>query len=121
MACVRYIIIGQHLLGNEGYRNNLMILLCHFLKVGLLLYVHDFCPPTLFSLYPQFLFVVLFTFISIEDNFLKEYFTKKVILKANPTQHGFVQYGTQQYNLIEGSFASADFEWYIVLTSRFIL
>ena len=29
----------QHLLGNEGYRNNLMILLCHFLKVGLLLYM----------------------------------------------------------------------------------
>ena len=53
--------------------------------------VHDFCPPTLFSYtyISSIFFVGHFTFISIEDNFWKN-LLQKVILQANPIQHGFV-------------------------------
>ena len=58
LYCATFLHDWQHLLGNEGYRNNLMILLCHFLKVGLLLYmIFVHLHYVLIDRYPRFLFV----------------------------------------------------------------
>ena len=80
----------QHLLGNEGYRNNLMILLCHFLKVGLLLYmIFVHLHYVLIDRYPRFLFVGhLFSFQ--QRKIFWKNLLQKVILQANPKKHGFV-------------------------------
>ena len=96
------------LLGNEGYRNNLMILLCHFLKVELLLYmIFDHLRYFLISSI-SFCCIHILLLFQLRTIFRKNISQKVYLVQANPTKYRF----HNSTVLIEGSFANADFELY---------